>query len=473
MDRPSQALIRRLWFPAFAGLSLLLSGCGFEAPAPQRTPAPATPPIPVSTLSATLTVPAAQIARLLSNMTEYQIADLKNQSIKCGPLQCHLDLHVDRTGPLSVTLDNDSLGIRMPFAAKARLSTSGFLSMHGEGEGQGQAVAHSAVTISPGLQLHSNADGAVTLDNGHLRIGPLVTNIAQVWNDNQESLSRPLWRSLDKQIARLPLRPRVAQLWAGAFRPIRVGKSPISWLVLRPETLGVSQPRPRDGAITLSLALSARARVVVQDATPDNAPTPLPAAQILNAPSKDFSFNVPLLLPYDQASQLALASLAKRPPRAGGVAVKFSRLQILPSGEDVVVATRFCADPSWDPFGWFASCGDVYLRGVPVFDPVRKTIRIDRLHYDVASANVVLSAVKALAGDELTRLLETHLVFHEAGQIDRLENQITQVLARPEGRDLSVSARVDSFGTPSFTWTADGFLAVFSAKGQVDASLNL
>jgi Domain of unknown function (DUF4403) len=473
MEQRSQALIRRLRFAVFAGLSLLLSGCGFEAPAPQRTPAPATPPIPVSTLSATLTVPAAQIARLLSNMTEYQIVDLKNQPIKCGPLQCHLDLHADRAGPLSVTLDNDSLGIHMPFTAKAALSTSGFLSLHGEGEGQGQAVAHSSVTVSPSLQLRSNADGAVTLDNGHLRIGPLVTNIAQVWNDNQESLSRPLWHSLDKQIARLPLRPRVAQLWAGAFRPIRVGKSPLSWLVLRPETLGVSQPRLRDGAITLSLALSARARVVVQDAVPDNAPTPLPAAQILNTPSKDFSFNVPLLLPYDQASQLALASLAKRPPRAGGMSVKFSRLQILPSGEDVVVATRFCADPSWDPFGWFASCGDIYLRGVPVFDPVQKTIRIDRLRYDVASANVVLSAVKALAGDELTRLLETHLVFHEAGQIDRLENQITQVLARPEGRDLSVSARVDSFGTPSFTWTADGFLAVFSAKGQVDASLNL
>ena len=150
-------------------------------------------------------------------------------------------------------LDNDTLGIRIPFAAKAALSTSGFLSLHGQAEGQGLATAHTGVTVSPALQLQSNADGAVTLDNGHLRIGPLVTNIAQVWNDNQESLSRPLWRSLDKQVARLPLKPRVAQLWAGAFRPIKVGKSPVSWLVLRPEALGVSQPRLRDGAITLSL----------------------------------------------------------------------------------------------------------------------------------------------------------------------------------------------------------------------------
>jgi len=474
MDWRSQALIRRLLFPALAGLSVLLSGCGFEAPAPARSPAPATPAVPVSTLSATLTVPAAQLARLLGNMTEYQIADLRNQPIKCGPLQCRLDLHANRAGPLSVTVDDGALGIRMPFAAKAALSTSGFLSfLHGQAEGQGLAVAHTGMTVSPALQLHSNADGAVTLDNGHLRIGPVVTNIAQVWNDNQKSLSRPLWRSLDKEIARLPVRPRIAQVWAGAFRPIRVGKSPVSWLVLRPETLGVSQPRLRDGRITLSLALSARARVMVQDAAPENAPTPLPAAQIMNAPSQAFSFSVPLLLPYEQASQLALASLVKRPPHAGGMTVRFKRLQILPSGQDVVVATRFCADPDWDPFGWFASCGDVYLRGVPVFDPVEKTMRVDRLHYDVASGNLMLSAVKTLAGDELTRLLQSQLVFHEAGQIDRLESQITQVLARPEGRELSVSARVESFGAPAFTWTADGFLAVFSATGQVDAALNL
>lgn len=459
--------------PGLAAVSILLSGCGFQAPAPQRTPAPATPAVPVSTLSARLTVPDGKLARLLGNMTAYQIADMKNQPIKCGPLQCRLDLHATRAGPLSVTVDGDVLGIRLPFTARAMLSTSGFLSLRGQAEGRGLAVAHTDVRVSPGLQLHSNVDGAVTLDNGHLRIGPLVTNIAQVWNDNQESLSRPLWRALDKQIARLPLRPRIAQVWADAFRPIQVGKSPVSWLVLRPETIGVSQPRLSDGNITLSLALSARAKVVVQDGAPDNAPAPLPAAHILDAPSQGFSFNVPLLLPYGQASKLALASLAKRPPKAGGMTVSFSRLQILPSGQDVVVATRFCADPSWDLFGWFSSCGDVYLRGVPVFDSVRKTIRVDHLHYDVASANLMLSAARALAGDQLAKLMQSHLVFHEAGQIDRLESQITQVLARPEGRDLSVSAQVQSFGTPAFTWTADGFLAVFSAKGQVDARLNL
>ena len=363
MDWRCQVLIRRVVYPLWACLALLLSGCEFEAPAPARTPAPQSPAPPISTVSATLAVPAVQLDRLLSNMTQYRIADVKGQPIKCGPLKCRLDLQANRTGPLSVTVANDAVSIRIPFAVKAALSTSGFMSfLHGQAEGQGVVLAHTAMTVSSGLQLNSNADGSVTLDNGHLRVGPIVTNISQLWNDNAESLSQPLWRSLDKQIARLPLKPRIARLWADAFRPLRVGKSPVSWLVLRPQTLGISQPRLRDDKVTLSVSLSARAQVVVQNTEPQNAPTPLPAAQILNMPSRTFSFNVPLLLPYEEASQLALASLAKSPPHAGGMVVKFTKLDILPSGQDVVVATRFCADPAWDPFDWFASCGNIYLR---------------------------------------------------------------------------------------------------------------
>ena len=467
-------LLRRYLALPLVGLCVALSGCGFEAPPPARTPAPLPPHTPISTLSATLTVPAAQLARLLGNMTEYQIADLKDRPIRCGPLPCRLDLHASRTGPLSVAVADDALSIRIPFAAKATLSTGGFLpGVRGQAEGEGMAAAHSSLSLSPNLILHSQVDGSVTLDNGHLRIGPIKTNIAQLWNANQESLSRPLWRSIETAVTRLPLKPRVAQIWADAFKPIKVGKSPVSWLVLKPESLGISQPQLQKGAVTLSLTVSARAHVAVREAAPDNPSAPLPAAQILDAPARRFAFYVPLELSYDQAAKLALASLTKRPPHVGGMSVKVSQLQFLPSGQDVIVAAHFCADPAWDPFGWFASCGGVYLRGTPVFDSDQKTIRIVHLHYDVGSANLMLRAVNVLAGPTLADSLQSHLIFHEAEQIDHLENQITEILGQSRGRDISVSGRIQDFGSPTLTWTKDGFLAVFSATGLVDAKLNL
>src|ERR1700728_4261538 len=90
---------------AFLGLA----GCGFEAPAPQRSPAPPTPEPPLSTLSATITVPATTLAGLLNNETQYQIAELKDQPINCGVGHCRLNLTASRTGPASVMAQDGAL----------------------------------------------------------------------------------------------------------------------------------------------------------------------------------------------------------------------------------------------------------------------------------------------------------------------------------------------------------------------------
>ncbi len=435
------------------------------------------PAPPLSTLSASLTVPAAQLARLLDNATATRIADLHDKDIRCSIGRCRLNLTASRTGPATVSAENGQLGIRMPFTLHAEMATSGFLSfLHAQGDADGLAVARTDIAVRPDWTLGANTSGEVQLGNGHLRVGPVATNVAQLWNDNEESLSRPLWRLLDAQIARIDVKSRIAALWARTFQPIRVGKAPLSWLVLTPESLSVTRPVIRDGAVNLSLGLAVRGRVLVQDQAPQNPPTPLPRATSLSAPSvpsDQFSFTVPLVLPYGRASELAANSLAKKPPRLAGMKLQFTKIQILPSGQDVVVGARFCADPDWDFLGWFASCGTVYLRGAPQFDSHSRTFRIARLHYDIASADLMLGALHALAGERLSEALQSHLVFDEAREIDRLETEIATALAKPQGRDVTLSAKVESFGTPSFGWTADGFVAIFSARGRVETALKL
>ena len=453
-------------------LCALLAACGFDAPPPHRTPAPAMPRPPLSRLAVTLTVPADRIAAFLDARTQRRIAALHGQKVKCGIGRCRLDLVATRTGPVTAAAEDGALAIGLPFAVEARLASPGFLSfLHATGTAEGEARAQTALTLRPDWRLASHVTGMVHLDNGHLRAGPIVTNIADVWNGNEDALSRPLWRMLDRQIARIDLKKPVAAFWRRAFTPMRIGNAPAAWLVLRPEAIGVTQPVIRDGMVTLSLSVAARGRVVVQDKPPVGPPAPLPPATPMAAPSRAFSFSVPFLLPYGEASRLALASLRKKPPHMAGMTLRFSRLAVLPSGHDVVVETRVCAAPDWDPTGWLASCGTVWLRGVPRFDAVRKTIRVTDLHYDIASAGAVLRGLKAMAGDRLAGLLQAHLVFDESRPIARLKAQLAAALAKPEGRDVVVSGRLESFAPPTFSWTRDGFVALFTAQGTVRATL--
>jgi len=185
--------------------------------------------------------------------------------------------------------------------------------------------------------------------------------------------------------------------------------------------------------------------------------------------SNSFQFVVPLLFPFARASRLAMESLARKPPHVAGAAVRFEKLEIIPSGKDVILAAQFCLDRDWDVFHWFSACGSGYLRGNPVFDATTRTIRVANVHYDVATENLVLGAMRLLAGPALGRDLESRLQFNVAKDLDKLEAQIAKAIAKPEGRDVTISGTVRSFGPPSLTWTKDGFLAMFSAKGTVRA----
>jgi hypothetical protein len=296
-----------------------------------------------------------------------------------------------------------------------------------------------------------------------------------LWNRNAQRLSAPLFKSLDRQVAsKVRIRPQIERLWARVTKPLRVGKAPPSWLVLSPERIRVAQPLMRDNAVTVGLGVDVRGRVVVLDHSPEPAQTPpLPPLAPLSAPSNRFAFVVPVMLPYDEAAALAMKRLADKPVKIGSMTVAFKSLAILPSGHDVIVATRFCVQQGWDPFGWFDSCGEGYLRGVPQFDAATQTIRIANVHYDIGTEDILLSALRALAGDELGRVLQTKLVFRVGAEMAKLDDEVRTALARPQGRGIRIWGHVESFGAPSLVWTSEGFLATFPAEGTISVDLNL
>jgi hypothetical protein len=95
------------------------------------------------------------------------------------------------------------------------------------------------------------------------------------------------------------------------------------------------------------------------------------------------------------------------------------------------------------------------------------------VHYDAGTEDLLLKAMHWLAGDDLARQLQQHLVFNVAHDMDKLEASVTRALAKPQGKDIVIYGEIEGFGTPSLRWTDKGFLALFTAHGQVHAALNL
>jgi hypothetical protein len=456
-------------------LLLPLAACGFEAPAPKLTPPPPAPPPPLSTLSASLSISADEIARILNEKTEDHIADIHDQPVKCAIGRCKLTLLATRSGPIEVKGEGDRLALAVPFGMDVDMKLPGFLSMlRAKGDAQGYADASTEARVGPDWQLRTDTSAHVELENSHLKLGPASANLTDMLNSNEEIFARPLSKAIDREITHsVHLREQVNKAWARAFTPIKVGKKPVAWLLLSPERLRVDGPTVSDRALSLTVGIDVRGHVVTQDTPPASVVSPLPPPAPFRGESNRFSFVVPAMISYSDAARLALASLQKKPPHVAGMTLRFTKLALLPSRDDVVVATTFCVDQNWDPTGWFSSCGSGYLRGTPLFDAASETIRIANVHYDMQTEDTLLGAMRALAGPEVGRNLETHLKFNVSRDLAKLHTQVAAALAKPQGRDVTIYGNVESFGQPSLHWTKDGFLALFSATGSVHTDLHL
>ena len=461
--------------PACLLAVLLLCGCGFQAPPPEQTPPRATPTPPLSTMTVALSVPIADIERLVNSRTSSRIADIQDQPVKCVIGHCRLTLHAVRTGAISVRFTDRGLGLSVPFSADASLQApGGFSFLKAKAFARGVVTATTTAELESDWQVQPHTEGSVELDNARLRIGPLVTSLTDLWNANEELLSRPFFKMLDKKIATsLRLQPKITQLWSSAFIPIRIGKMPVAWLLLQPQAIRVGKPSFADNALTLALGIDVRAQVIVGDEPPERQPTELPPPERLERPSDRFEVAVSLLLPYAQAARLAMDSLVRKPPRVDGALIRFTKFQIVPTGQDVFLAATFCADQGWDLFHWFSACGSGFLRGDPIFEPRTRTIRITNVRFDVQTENLVFRSMRFIAGPTLGQDLEHRLVFDVSTDVSKLERQIAAALAKPQGRDITIFANVESFGPISLTWTKDGFLASLSAQGSVHASSHL
>jgi len=461
------------------GALLLLAGCGgvseTGAPMPELTPPPAPPPPPVSSIAATLSVPLAQLQKLINDKMPQQVADLRDAKLQCAIGDCLATLQASRSGPVTLSGRDGALLLGVPFAVDAMMTAPKPMSfLHVGVKAAGQLKASTALALGKDWEVRPNTGGTVQFSNGRFRLGALDGDFTQIWNANAGLLSRPLLSALDTQVAAgLVLKKPVAELWAGVFAPIKLGTTPASWLVLQPEQIRVGVPRVNGQVLSMGLGVDVRAQLVASETRPSVRPAPLPPPAEVNGPANHFSLRVPVLLPYDEAAKLGLAALQKNPPRAGSHSLKITGLRILPSGRDVVIAASFCIAENWDPVDVLSGCGSGYLRGVPEFDAASQTIRITHIRYDVLTANWMLSAMSGLAGDDLGKEMEKALQFKAGGQIARLKEQVSAALAKPQGDVVMVSGQVEKYGPVTLSWNKDGLVAFFSVEGSLTAQLRL
>lgn len=466
-------------------LTALLAAC-FNAPdpnAPSHAPelpgpprevvaAPTSEP-PTSKLVIPITLDAAALERQVQQQVPQVLLDVRDEPLEKGLVG---DIRVVRAGAVQVSTASGALSVELPVRIEVKprpaVARGAKLSI-GKVTGALTVQVRFRPEITPAWQIDPRAALTHRWDErAEFQVGPVRIDVADQVDGKLRTRLADVATELDRDLsADLDLRTKVEAAWAQLGQPQQLRDDPPTWLLFRPTTLGVGDPRLDTDGVHLALGVEGTLALVVgakPDAPPAGAlpnrraPTGTGGAHLAVPVALRWDALVPALrtqlegqrqtaeLPTGGAAELTVLRLIDVYPSGGGVAVGVQvRLHALTQQTDATV--------------WLV--GKPEVQGTD--------LRIGAFSYSAQSDSSWLDAAHAQVSDSLRELIAERLVVPLADRLAEVKDQVNQQLnggAPPAGATLT--AQVTDVSITGVQVTDEALVVLASADGTASVTLH-
>jgi hypothetical protein len=472
---------------------LLLVACKQDS-APVPAPPRATDPVPVPAGASLVAVPVTADASLLRRMVEREVpktlwqidqrfercvppqrVKVLGQKVKLAPkIGCRVVGQVTR-GAITLRGEGAEIVADMPLRAVVQARDVGGIIKHETATGSAKAQARIRLTLAPDwsprgtVKLRYNWTREPGIDFLGQRIEftkPADKALAPV-------IAR-LERELPRELAKLRLRPQVADLWQSGFTVLPLNeKNPPVWMRLTPLKVHYGGYSFRGDAITLNLGLEATTETFVGDRPEAPGPGPLPAP-VGGLQERGLDFFLPVIAQYDELEPVILRALQKRQarpftlPALGEVMAEFSGVEVYATeGQRIAVGIDLAARQVSAPDK--VTRGKVWLTATPVTEPGSAQVKFANVEVrgktDTVGGTMLIKVAEQFSfSDTIAGALEQNF----SGDLADLQGKIRRALAEKREGPLLIRTEIDRFETGKITAYGQGLFMPVRATGRAD-----
>jgi len=432
---------------------------------------PSAPPAE-SFLSVPLSITAAEAERLLGNALGNPLYNVKGQKLDDSYGESAADVLVERTGPVSVSLENGRARVTLPFRFESLVRWKGNIlgissSTKQEIFGGGRIRLEVKPTIDRDWKIRLASSLAV-----EWKEKPAVTilgqkvGIARFLSSILEERSGDLLRRAEEEINRSArLKERAREQWESLNAPIPLTDSPRLVLSVRPLDVAIPPFAAKGGILSAHIAL--RCLLTVSSGTPEGAAPPRPLPELSSMPP---GLDPGVLLNLDASvSYRALEEfLSGRPldplDLPGGGRVSVGKISLFGSGEKLAAAAEISGTA---PFGAPLK-GTVYLTGKPVYSKEDQVLRVQGVDFDEDSTRGLMRMASWIVRPILAKEIGETLVF-PLGELR--EKALASLGEAVRGRQVSDEVTMDGtvgfLELERFSLAGEGIRLSFSMGGTV------
>ena len=493
----SRILLRQLAVLALAGA--VLSGCekAIEVQAPPRSTTKAVIPREYSTIDAPIVVPLADIQAALERAAPKVLWTINQREEKCVPAQrvlkgkilgvklfgakglkvtpdlgCQIVGRAVR-GPIALTGKGKTLQMTMPVSAIVQVRNVGGVLTHETATGAVAVRANVRLGMRPDWTPTAKLDISYNWTNppGIDLLGRRITFIKQA-DARLAGVVVGLEKSLPRELAKLNVRPQVAQVWRSGFATILLNRDkPPAWMRITPQKLGLTGYRADKRTVTLGVAAQLLTETFIGPRPPDPQPTPLPSAAT-GLKQHGLVFSSAVIADYAQLEPVILRALQKRAAKGitlkdiGPVDAVFDKVTVYGTdGGRVAVGVDLTATVKGKP--GTKTRATAWLTGKLYNESNSRTVRVRDLAISAdTSRKVVNIAIRLFTEPSLVGTIEDALVEDFSKEYDRVIAAARKAIAERRQGDVTVTATITSVQSGQIEATGEGLVLPVKAFGE-------
>jgi len=267
-------------------------------------------------------------------------------------------------------------------------------------------------------------------------------------------------KSMVDSLAAIDYRPRFQQLWdaLNKIHPL----SGYGYLAINPQAIRLSEVRSSGDTMTFTIGITAKP--VVSQSAPKEIRTMIPDLGIAND-TKGFSIYTDTHLDYDSLSRIVNSKMAGQriDLEKYGKHIIIDGIQLYGgNNEKLVGKVLFHGSVS----------GEFYITGRPVYDSVRKQLKLEELNYDIRSKDMMLKSAEFLFSGRILRELRTYSTFDLGPHIDSLLHQVNPYLKQELRKGIVLNGNLDRVNIERIYPFADKLLIRFTSSGNMEVRVN-
>ncbi|SEJ11406.1 protein of unknown function [Dyadobacter sp. SG02] len=381
----------------------------------------------LSVLNVPIEIPVAEIEKQINNQIKGLIYDDNSYEDENND---NLKAKVWKISPIKVVAIDSSFLFEVPLkiwvSAGYKVSPLGMtMSGYKDTEFSIRIRLISKIGITSSWQIKSDTyvDSYDWISEPNIRVAginiPIKGMVSRMLNKNFDKITD----AIDQQVAtNLELKKNAELAWNIARQPVMLAKEYDTWLVIVPTGVEMTPLLSKNNILRSVIGIKGYTQTITSAVKPAVAPLQkLPDLRIVDKVQDDFKIGLISLVSYEDAARLATKQFAgeKFSFLGGKYHVEVTSIEMYGQNDRLVIKAGLKGSIG----------GDIYLKGIPYYDPATQQLSLKSLDYDLDTKNSIVRTAGWLLQGQFSRMMEKRMVFPVGGQIADAKTTIQKTLA--------------------------------------------